>query len=215
MKVVARSVVAIGALVMWSASSAVPNNQITVNAQPIARFVLKSASTAPFDDFVSHLDQGYFNYTDEYRHPFLPEGPLEIDCTTANRIGVAYALSAPFEGRGKWMTAGSTFSLRFTWEHESLELKKPRADHRHQFILSHKEGLWIHSERMDLTWWRRVNGLITVTAYYEEEKLFESQFKLVGCENHKSVWEKWQESGERRKSAPKEPPEDPDDLPFY
>ena len=215
MKPVVNLTAVIGALGLWSAVSADANNQIVVKAQPVARFVLESTSTAPFDEFVSHLDQGYLNYSDEFRHPFLPEGPLEIDCAIADRIGVTYALSVPVEGRGKWMTAGSTFSIRFTWEHDSLQLRRPRADHRHQFVLSHKEGIWLQNERMDLTWWRRVNGVVTVTAYFEDDRLFESQFKLAGCENHKSAWEKWQESGERPEPEPRELQEDPDELPFY
>ncbi len=202
-----------------AADDAKSNTALIVKAQPVARFVLPSSSRVPFEEFMSRYADGYFLYNDEYRHPFKPEGPLKVDCTKANRIGVAYALAVPEFGRGKWQQPGSTFALHFTWEHASVKLHWPRARHRHVFWITGRPGWRIYHERMDLTKGRRVNGVYTVTAYFQDEKLFDSQLELVGCENYKTTWERWLDEGEERKAREQEeepePPEDPDELLFY
>ena len=191
-------------------------------AVQISRYVKDDNGRESWEEFSEALQRNRLEYNEYFRHPTLPEGPTPVDCEKAERIGVLYAIIGPKRKRGK------TVRVRFVWKNDSLAISNKKLDHfQGVTVLPPRSGRFaqFHAKSLSLSHRYKVNGVYTLTAYLKGEKLFENSFDLAGCENAKSVKDKWndfkkdwRELQERENPKNEVPPKKVvpvEDRPFY
>ncbi len=190
--------------------------QLEHQAYPLARVVSDRYDGYSFYRLMQGLRRGVVRFDDLIRHPFEPEGPVEVDCVATKEIGVAYALFGPKPpDRRRARRVGATQAMaHFIWEHDTHDFSGSEFDHRERLILWRKQDFRVYYEKLKLRGDNKENGVYTLTASIDGTPMFRSQFRLTGCEDYRTWLEKWRELQQRKKQESVEQA-DPDDLPFY
>jgi hypothetical protein len=152
---------------------------------PVARYVSDAKKLRAYQEFKKSVIKGTAVYDSTFRHPFLPLGSVLVDCRKVRRIGVTLALrftdvhSRSVGHRYPTSTIKDT-PVRYVWSHSEHDetggryLWKTRL-HPHYKLTFVSTGLNLR----DVDY---VDGTVTVNVFVNAASVYETSFRLVGCE---------------------------------
>ena len=173
-----------------------PTNTPEVEGSPevfaIGRYVLPTNRFWDLNAHVGANGPSGIKYDNEFRHPHLPIGGLVVDCELTHRIGVTLAVANPREKKTTTSfdeLSGGTWSKRlkvkYHWSHSTTE------DLSFSYYVipsSYESGLSANvlSDGITLTKKNRINGVWTVEVTHNDDTIYETDFRLVGCPSSSS-----------------------------
>lgn len=158
----------------------------------IGRYVLPTNHFSDLHDHVGSNGPSGIKYDSEFRHPHLPISGLVIDCELTHRIGVTLAVS---NSPGKKSVTsfseldGGTWSKRlkvkYHWSHSTAE------DLSYSYyVIPSSYKSWgsdnVLSDGITLTKKNRIDGVWTVEVTYNNDRIYQTDFQLVGCPSSRS-----------------------------
>ena len=162
-------------------------------AYPVTRYAYEQPDWEHRRAFREGLARGVARFDDIYLHPYKPAGPVDIDCVTSNYIGVVFVIFG-FEKDGtefESVTRGRDLNIRYVWTHDTHKTPGTKFDHHHKLELHSDRKAWFAGETLRLSNRFKKDGVYTLTAMLRGEELFASQFRLVGCENVRTLKKRW------------------------
>jgi len=153
------------------------------NVFAIGRYALATNRFWDLYDHVESIEPGGIKYDSEFRHPYLPLGGLVIDCELTHRIGVTLAVDIPPKNKriGAFDRYGNSWSkelkVEYHWSHSTAENLA-----RSNYVLPSPLGADnILSDGITLSKNSRVDGVWTVAVTYNDDTIYQTDFRLVGC----------------------------------
>jgi len=152
---------------------------------PVARYVSEEKKLRAYQEFKASVIKGTAVYDSTFRHPFLPLGSVLVDCRKVRRIGATLAIRftdvhSRSVGHRYPTSAIKDTPVRYVWSHSEHDeaggryLWKTRL-HPHYKLTFVSTGL--NLQEVDY-----VDGTVTVTVFVDTESVYETSFRLVGCE---------------------------------
>lgn len=152
---------------------------------PVARYVSEEKKLRAYQEFKASVVKGTAVYDSTFRHPFLPLGSVLVDCRKVRRIGVTMAIRftdvhSRSVGHRYPTSAIKDTPVRYVWSHSEHDeaggryVWKTRL-HPHYALTFVSTGL--NLREVDY-----VDGTVTVTVFVDSESVYETSFRLVGCE---------------------------------
>jgi len=152
---------------------------------PVARYVSEEKKLRAYQEFKASVIKGTAVYDSTFRHPFLPLGSVLVDCRKVRRIGATLAIRftdvhSRSVGHRYPTSAIKDTPVRYVWSHSEHDeaggryLWKTRL-HPHYELTFVSTGL--NLQEVDY-----VDGTVTVTVFVDAESVYETSFRLVGCE---------------------------------
>jgi hypothetical protein len=141
----------------------------------LVRYVLKTTKIPDIHSYWREIENGTLVFDEEYRHPSYPPGPTDVDCTEANRIGVAFMVTRSPAIMNEHARA------KFVWTHATVELDDPAATNYKTRSFVRGENAKYFSGGFNLTDTSRVDGVISVRVTIGKYVIVENSFRLIGC----------------------------------
>ena len=120
-----------------------------------------------------------YTFDDVHRHPFLPEGPSVVDCSTTRYMGVRFQL------RRKARLFFEKVNWNVVWRHEAVEGLVDEHSHQEIYWEGQRQHLMLEFRsisRERAREWRK-DGVVTVQVRVMGRLLVENAFELTGCDN--------------------------------
>lgn len=152
---------------------------------PVARYVSDEEKLRAYQEFKKSVIKGTAVYDDTFRNPVFPLGSVLVDCRSVRRIGVTLALrfkdvhSRSVGHRYPTSSVKDTL-VKYVWSHSEHDeaggryLWETRL-HPHYKLMFVSTGLNLR----DVDY---VDGTVTVNVFVNAESVYETSFRLVGCE---------------------------------
>jgi hypothetical protein len=152
--------------------------------RPLARYVVETNIFWNFNDYVQSMSDGTFEYDEVVRQPFVPDGPVDIDCLKTHRVGATIFLfnfEPPPETSGQKLHAipihSKKLRVSYEWTHSGNTISGGRY---YDDVFPDKNGFI--STGLILTNKERVEGVLTLTTRYKGDPVYETAFRMNGCE---------------------------------
>lgn len=152
---------------------------------PVARYVSDQKKLRAYQEFKKSVIKGTAVYDNTFRNPVLPLGSVLVDCRRVRRIGVTLAIRftdvhSRFVGHRYPTSRVKDTLVEYVWSHSEHDetggryLWKNRI-HPHYALTFVSTGLNLR----DVDY---VDGIVTVNVFVNAESVYETSFRLVGCE---------------------------------
>ncbi len=156
----------------------------TVDFRALGRYIAKTNVFWDFGDYLETMADGTFEYDDVIRQPHVPAGPIEVDCENSHRVGAILVLYGFYEPkRNAFRHDVSIHSKKvrvtYTWSHTGNSVTRGRYE-----TYVHPLGNGVVSDGLTLTRKDRVNGILSLKVKHKHKVVYETSFKLTGCEDH-------------------------------